>query len=59
MVYAGSNRGAVNSSSKEVEARAILFAISKAREFQLVQLLILLDSLEVVQAIKGNEDLDP
>lgn len=32
----------------------ILFILSKAREYQLSQILILLDSLEVVRAIEGK-----
>lgn len=44
-----------HNSSKEAEG-VIFFATSKAREFQLDHLLILLDSFEVVQAIEGKND---
>lgn len=33
-----------------------IFALNKAREFQLDQSLILPDSLEVFRAVKGKED---
>lgn len=40
----------------KAEARAVLFSLAKVREFKLDQILFLLDSLEVIRAIKGNED---
>lgn len=40
-VYVGLGRESVSNSSKEAEMRAIIFAISKAKEFQLDQLCIL------------------
>lgn len=38
------------------EAKAIIFDLNKAREFQLDQFLMLLDFLVVVHAIEGKED---
>lgn len=38
------------------EAKAIIFDLNKAREFQLNQFPMLLDFLEVVHAIEGKED---
>lgn len=42
---------------KEGEARAVLFTISKVRKFKLDQIPFLLDSLNVIRAIKENENL--
>lgn len=56
IVYARSPKGGTCAFSKEVEAQKVLFALNKAKELQLDQILILKDSLEVFSAIKGNED---
>lgn len=40
IIYAGSFRGRFCTSNKEAEARAIIFTLSKAREFQLHQIII-------------------
>lgn len=47
LVYTGSSRGGLCASSKEVEARAVIFAITKVGDFQLDHITFLTHSLEV------------
>lgn len=56
IIYAKSANWGTCASSKKGEVHAILFTLNKAREFQFYNILLFTNFLEVVCAIKLNDD---